>query len=842
MSRILASETNRESFISASLWTLFESVALECGDCPAILEGPNRWNYSELRDRSIKIAERLVPYLAGTGGERVTVDVGLNAGTAAAILGVLRAGGIVVPLDPSNPPGYRRGIIEETVPVVHLDGQSGSLSPAFLPFPSQEAGGGGEDLSGISMLLWTSGSTGKPKGVALPGEAFASESWNCIRDYGLRSGERVGWTASPSFAGGMAVFFSAILGGAALVPGDLRGLGIDGTQEWLRGEKVSVFRPPVSFYRQWVRTLSPGEIPEPLRMVALGGQSLQWKDFESFKGRFPEDRVLVHRYACTEASLISHGFFGGGNPFPAEGTVPLGKCPEGIRVVILGEDGNPLPPGRTGQIGVVGRCLCKGYWNRPELTGERFVRLENGERLYKTGDLGHFLPGGVLALAGRLDGQVKIRGFRVEPLRVEESLLKIPGIGEAAVQAWSPPSSPEEQVLVGYVVPSGGSRPTADSLRRSLAAELPDYMIPGRFLVLPALPRTSGGKVDRSRLPEPQPGRPGLSVPFVPPEGTVEQNLANLWQEILGVKPIGALDDFFDLGGHSVQAALLFGQMEAVFGIRLPLWQLYRGRTIRDMASLLAGKAQAEWSCVIPIRTGGGVPLFLVHGLGGNAIGFGPLADRLHGYDVYGIQALGLQPRSFPHLSVTEMAAHYIREMRQVQHEGPFRLAGYSFGGVVAYEMACQLEASGETVAFLGLLDRRALRMKKTGTLKECAVHFWNDGTRRLKLALRIPVARLLLALGFPVPFMQKIMRGAIKRMDVTYHPETPYGGAMDLFLVEKGTGVADDPARAWAPFAAGPIRLHPVMGTHHSMLEEPHVRSLAEALELALAGDAAEG
>lgn len=821
-----------------SLWGLFERKALEKGDALAVIEGSNRWTYAELRERSLEVAGELEPYLAGKRGARVAVEAGLDAGTAAAILGTLRAGGIVVPVDPSHPEAYRREIVEETAPVVFLEGRTGKVVPdpaASSPGGCEELGVG--DLADVSVLLWTSGSTGRPKGVAVAGAPFALESRNCAKAYGLGPGERVGLTSSPTFAGAMAAFFTALLSGASLVPADLRKMGLRGTMDWLEREQVTLFRPPVSFYRQWVKALLPNEVPETLRMVTLGGQSLCWGDLAAFREKFPADRVIVHRYACTEACLVAHAFFGGGSPYPEDGQVPLGKPPEGVGALILGEDGLPVPEGKTGEICVTGEGLASGYWKKPELTRERFVERGSGERLYKTGDLGFVLPDGTLFLAGRLDGQVKIRGFRVETAKVEEALQDVPGVGEAAVRPWSPPFSPDEKALVAYIVPAGDSRLASDDLRRRLVEQLPDYMIPGRFVVIPEMPRTPGGKVDASRLPAPQPGRPDLSVPFVPPsDGSVEVALAKLWEEILGVRPIGVLDDFFDLGGHSVQAAQLFGCLERVFGVRLPLARLYEGRTIRDMAGLLARGKASEWSSVVPIRTGrGGAPLFLVHAVGGNAIGFGPLADRLRGFDVYGIQAWGLHPRHFPHLSVEEMASHYIAEMKGIQPEGPYRVAGYSFGGVVAYEMARQLEAGGETVAFLGLLDRRSLVTEPGKGVKEAILRTWNSSTRRFKLAIRIPLARALLAAGLPVPFMHRIATGAIKRMTTAYRPGAPYGGDMDLFLVELKGDVKDDPVKAWSVHVAGEIRPHPVPGTHNTMLEEPHVDGVAEALRKAI-------
>ena len=347
--------------------------------------------------------------------------------------------------------------------------------------------------------------------------------------------------------------------------------------------------------------------------------------------------------------------------------------------------------------------LARGYLDDPAMTAARFITNpftdQPGDRLYRTGDLGRYRPEGTVEFAGRADRQVKIRGFRLEPGEVERALAQHPGVRESVVVLReSPQAGP---ALVAYVV---GRELYAAELRAFLLERVPQTMIPSAFVVLPALPLTPNGKLDDAALPAPDLSREaGAAAPV----GDIEHRLARLWENVLGIERVGVHDDFFALGGHSLMAIRLFSQIEAEFGRKLPITLLFESPTIAHLAQALRAEQTADWSTLVPIQSGGArPPLFLVHGFGGGVVGYAELARGL-GDDqpVYGLQAVGLDGRTPPHETVEEMAAHFVDVVRSQQSQGPYYLGGYCFGGIVAFEVARQLEAQGQPVALVAIFE-----------------------------------------------------------------------------------------------------------------------------------------
>jgi acyl-coenzyme A synthetase/AMP-(fatty) acid ligase/thioesterase domain-containing protein/acyl carrier protein len=831
-----------DAYLSKGFWERFEDIAGHFPDIPVYSREGENLTYGEVLSRAEVLSGQLDKITHGIRGHVVEVNATLVPGSIVSFLAVLKSGAVILPVDPAFPGDFQREIRRQVSPIARLEAGNGP-GDVFLcqdMIPGREEPPAPIAPEGAAVLLWTSGSTGKPKGILLPEQAFLLDAWNRIRDYHVRPGDRVAWTAPPVLAGPIGMLCFSLLGGATLVPFPLKSIDAGALSGLLRGERVSYFNPPVSYYRQWMLAgEGDGCLPD-LRTVVLGGQPVSWKDVHALRGRLPEGAKLVHRYAATEAGLISQAFFGRLDVAGDEGSVPLGFPPMGKQTVILGEDGAFLQAGEVGEIGVVSRHGALGYWKRPDLDAERFRRLPGGETLFLTADLGRLRPDGQLELLGRRDGQLKVRGFRIEPAQVEAALRNLPGVVDAVLLPWTPPAFPDENELVAYVEPARGSRLAADGLRAGLQKSLPEFMLPSRFVLLEEMPRTRNGKPDRTRFPDPGTSRPELTVRFAPPQGKTEARLAALWQEVLGISPIGAEDDFFDLGGHSLSAVLLFSRIETVFGRDIPLAGLFQARTVRSMARLLEDpKGENEWRCLVRVNVAGNRPrVFFVHGGGGNVLCFARLAARLPAYDVYGLQALGLDRRHLPHLSVREMAERYAAEIRTEQPHGPFRIVGYSFGSVVAFELAVLLQASGEEVAFLGLLDRATPARSSAPPRGNLVSEIWDRGTTRLKFHLRLKAGRLLLGAGLPVPFMRKIYNVATTFMSRDYVPPAAFLGNMAVFQTEERRSEGVDPAseKGWGPHVKGETRVYPVPGTHHTLLEDPHVRDVARALEAALA------
>jgi aspartate racemase len=518
-----------------------------------------------------------------------------------------------------------------------------------------------------------------------------------------------------------------------------------------------------------------------------------------------------------------------------------------------------------GELHIGGVGLARGYLNQPELTVEKFIpnpfnnsKFKNSSqsnRLYKTGDLARYLPDGNIEFLGRIDQQVKIRGFRIEPGEIEAALNQHKSVREAIVVAredisGDSPKSSQDKHLVAYVVTHQEPAPTTSELRNFLIKLLPNYMVPSIFVMLDALPLTPNGKVDRPALPAPDQERPDLERAFVAPRDTVELQLTQMWTEILGIHPIGVTDNFFDLGGHSLNAMRLFTQIKKIFGFDLPLATLFQAPTVEQQANILQ---QSEWSApcksLVKIQHGDSQPpLFSIHGGYTSVLMFYNLARYLgDNQSVYGLQPQGLDGKQVPQTRIEDMASDYIREIRTVQPQGPYFLAGFSMGGKVAYEMAQQLHAQGQKVAMLALFDTLAPQW-----LKPLPIHA--RVSRHLANLLRLEPQEKLNYLHkklnrrfysdnqLPSPIAHAIspLQEAHEQADKDYVPQVYPGRAIlfrasEQFAGEWSEWCEIDPELGWGKLVAGGLEIHEVPGNHMNMFNEPNVRVLAEKLKACL-------
>ncbi len=444
-----------------------------------------------------------------------------------------------------------------------------------------------------------------------------------------------------------------------------------------------------------------------LRALFLGGDAVPADLLDNLRRTFPGVEIWV-LYGPTETAIVCTLW-----RMPAEGRVRslLGHPFAGVEIQLRGAGGQPVPIGVPGEIWIGGAVVARGYWRREELTAEKFVTAE-GRRFYRSGDLARRLPDGALEFLGRLDHQVKIRGFRIELGEIEAALADQPGVREAVVLARDGDHGGERR-LVAYVA-AGPEVPAAAALRAALARRLPGYMLPAAFVFLDALPLDTSGKIDRRALPAPEDPGSEAGLPGVPPRTRLERFLAGQFREVLGLpagREIGIDDDFFALGGTSISGAILIYRLQEALSEVVHVVAIFDHPTVASLAEYLRERhAGAELAGVppgrgvlVPLQTGasGRRPLFCVHPVGGEVVAYRPLARHLGaGQPVY-----GLQSPDPPLADLREMAGRYAAAVREVQPEGPYRLAGWSMGGVVAYEMARQLQALGEKVEVLALID-----------------------------------------------------------------------------------------------------------------------------------------
>jgi aspartate racemase len=390
------------------------------------------------------------------------------------------------------------------------------------------------------------------------------------------------------------------------------------------------------------------------------------------------------------------------------GTVPIGRPIANTTVYLLDEHRQPVPVGVPGELFTGGDGVGRGYLAMPDATAAKFVPDPFSSRadatMYRTGDQARWRADGSIEFLGRRDRQVKVRGFRIELEDIEDALRRVAPVRDAAVIARRDASG--ANALVGYLVPRDDTPTDPAAIKLALAECLPAYMVPGLFVDLPALPLTANGKLDRAALPEATESPAPRQV--VDPRTRVEAQLHAIWERVLGHSGFGVTDNFFDLGGHSLLAVRLFAQIEKVFGMRLPVSALFSAPDIAQLARRIEHEGfSSPWSSLVAIQPEGrNRPLFMVPGIGGNVVCYGELARHLGPEQpLYGLQARGLDEREEPFERIEPMAAHYLEEVRRVRPEGPYRLGGTCFGGVVALEMARQLRRQGQQVEMLFLLE-----------------------------------------------------------------------------------------------------------------------------------------
>jgi thioesterase domain-containing protein/acyl carrier protein len=478
-----------------------------------------------------------------------------------------------------------------------------------------------------------------------------------------------------------------------------------------------------------------------------------------------------------------------------------------------------------------------------------------GERLYRTGDLVRRVADGRLEFLGRLDHQVKIRGFRIETGEVKQALLQHELIKESVVTA-APDESTGSQRLIAYLVAEDGASLDVGEIRTFLKSKLPDYMVPTAFITVPGLPLTPNGKVDLKALPPPTDSRPALKTGFEKPQDSIEAQLVTICQKVLGIAPVGVTDNFFDLGGHSLLAVRLFAQIENRFGKVLPLATLFQAPTMRDLAAVLRHEGCKQWSSLVAIRpTGSKPPLFCIHAAGANVLIYRPLANHLDPEQpVYALQALGLDGLTMPLTRVEKMATHYLKEIRAVQPEGPYYLAGGSFGGLVAFEMARQLQAEGEQVAMLALLDTYCPTHSLTQRVRCHWAHFVERGPATYTVDALTAVSKRLRRMFFAgaasagvtpdastvlprqTEFQDPLVRAVQANIEAenAYAPRNRiYHGRIIFFYAEDlgGAPAYEDNRLRWKRLATEGLEVHRIPGTHITMREEPNVAMLARIM-----------
>ncbi|NRA49979.1 MAG: AMP-binding protein, partial [Phaeodactylibacter sp.] len=592
-----------------------------------------------------------------------------------------------------------------------------------------------------------------------------------------------------------------------------------------------------------------------------GGEALDKKLAE---GLFRRCAEVWNFYGPTETTVYSAIHQIREQDFAAGPTslVPVGTPVRHNWLYVLNEELQPVPKGVAGEVYIGGASLAKGYLNLPGLTGERFIPnpFAPGTKMYRTGDRGFFQFSGELEFIERIDNQVKIRGFRIELAEIEQALLEHPSVAACAARAWE--NNAGIPALYIYAVAEQGDLPNWPELKAFLAERLPAYMVPASLSWLDELPHTPNGKVDRKSLPRPeQQQHKSTELPVNDTEATVLE----LFKQALELGSISVTDDFFDLGGHSLLAVALMAKIEARFEQRLPLASLFQHGSPRGIAQLLSNEAQTAsgWKSLVPIKASGSrTPLYIVHGAGLNVLLFNTLSKHMHpDQPVYGLQAKGMNGIDEPLYSINEIADYYLEQVLEHQPKGPYAIAGFSFGGFVAFEMGRKLHESNKKVAFIGLFDAVAAPPNPLSPTEKLLKHL----SFNVNFALHSPLSETIalswkkmkniryrlthrlmheqdLEGGFKgleedVPDHLKMVKHA-KFIALKNYKIAPCPISVHLFKAQKQTYFINDPKQYdWHHYALGGVNVIDVPGEHSHIFAPPNESIFAGRLQKAIDG-----
>lgn len=675
-------------------------------------------SYGALNERANRIAHALIQSMPDNT-EPVAVFCRQGIDQIAAIFAVLKCGRAYVPLDNY----WERATLETALSdseatLIVTDNANESLGVTLsagrvpiLNCQSVELDMPCVDFeykpppNTTAYIYYTSGTTGRAKGVM---DSHRNVLHNILRyteSLGFSPEDRMTLIQSCGFSGAVSNVFGALLNGACLLPFDLPQTGIANLAKWVRAEQATIFHSVPALFEQ---LCSSAKGFPSVRIVRLEGDQALPRHAVLFDRTFERRSKLVNGLGITETGLILQNFVErgiGGN----YATLPVGVPTRDTVVLILNDDGQEVAEGDIGEIVVESRYLAIGYHNAPDLTASVFRTNHDAphRRRYHTRDLGCRRRDGKIELVGRRDNQIKIHGRWVDSVCVEAALRALPDIEDAVVIGWE--RLDRHPQLVAYFVPCEASEIDVPTLRRQLTEQSSGIPIPTRFLEIDSVPLTANGKVDRSALPDPRYYQPPMDRGIVQPRDGIEVHLKKIWQDLLMIESIGVNEDFFDLGGDSVLAMNLVLEVERIFGVTFPFDTLWAGRaTIAKIAEVLkADESPRIWHTAVPIKpVNTGQVLFVVHTSSGHLSDYLALARLLReDQSVYGLQALGIDGRDPPHQTVRDLAAHCISLMREQQPAGPYAIAGYSSGGLIAYEMARQLADRDLQVAPLVLID-----------------------------------------------------------------------------------------------------------------------------------------
>jgi amino acid adenylation domain-containing protein len=811
----------------------------------ALVEGSSAVTFRQLDAAATAIAQAIQAVRQSLPG-RVCLFFEDKVPAIKAIFGAGRSGCAYIPVDAGDPEERLRSIVLDSAPAALLTEHSlldraRAIAPSgctiidIVCLQPAEAASPQPEVSPDApvYLYYTSGSTGRPKGAIQTHRNLLFFANAYARALAIGEHDRLSLLYTLSFNAANMDIFGGLLSGATLCAYDMRRDGIIALADWLDRERISVLHCVPTVFRELGNRLSPGRLLPHLRAIDLGGEAVFASDIDLFRAHTQERCVFVNQLAATEVGLIGQHVVEHGSPRTSDSVVPVGRCPEGVRVEIRRDNGNAADAGDAGEIVVCSPYVSPGYWRRPELDAVAFAAdpRDPGSRLYFTGDLGRIDEHGVLHFLGRRGSRVKIRGHTVDLAEVEAGLVACAGVTKAAVLAVGGEGPTEPGRLVAYLVVGREAERNATLIRRRLARLLPSYMLPNGYVFLDALPLTASGKIDRRALGAIAPPEANGEREIEPPRDDLERSIAGIFEQMLKLAPIGRDDDFFLLGGDSLSAVELQLRLRDTFCAALA--NPIEGATVAGIAAEIRRQRAATPGAVqsiprlIPLRRHGSKPpLFLVHGRLGQALVSPHFLDLLGGNQpVWGFQAMGLDSLRSPQPTIEAMAGEYLAEMRRERPRGPYFLGGLCAGAFVAIIMARRLRAEGECVLPLLLLDppERPFPVREEELTDERLL---------ARLKRRQEAGRINASIDDPAHAQAAVRASRAFEHAIRAHEVQPYEGPVCILSShERMAGI--DSSRLKKIFR-GRVERFEVGRTHPEMLD-PHNRAFAVALERCL-------
>lgn len=849
---------------------LFEAVAATQPRATAVICGDAQLSYAALDGAANQLAHELRAR-GFADGRRIAVFVRRSPELIVTLLGVLKAGCTYVPLDTGNPPDRLAAIIAGAdvscvvsrspdaprlagvnVPLLLLDRDAARIAAHSSAPPARTIA-----PDDIAYIIHTSGSTGAPKGVMVAHRALANLLWAVRERPGLARDDVFVSVSSIAFdISGLEVFATLSAGARLVLATEREVVDGDALLNLLRRHRATtMFATPVT----WQFLLAAGWSGAPKLRIMCGGEKMPRELAERLLATGSE---LWHVYGPTETTIYASVLRIDVDMLARHASVPLGGPLPNLRFYVLDAFREPVPIGAPGELYIGGVQLAAGYAGQPELTAARFIADpfsdEPGARLYRSGDMVRWRDRDRMEFIGRIDAQIKLRGFRIELGEIESALMRRSAVAEVfAMLGRDSNGVPGIWAYVSLRDPGSDASELVETLIEDARAALPPYMVPSAITIVEALPRNQNGKVDAQALPAPAPVAVNDGGP---PRDTVERHLAQIWMEVLGAAAVGREANFFELGGHSLLAARMLARLEQEFGTRIALSVLFGAPTVAQLAPLLRADSDRRYDFrpVLRMRSSGArTPIMAI-----NNTGIYFMLSRSLGDDQPFTTLQIFDPSSDPHSlpsSFVDIAAAYVGLIRSEQTQGPYRLLGWCVAGALAFEIACQLQAAGETVEQLVIIDGYV-----PGYVKRMPWHrrMLADVSHRLQLIL-LDVADLVRGRMNLRQFIGN--RGLSKRLQAwvdrsserdllarrRLSPED-----YDLWLLEHlrnayeryAPGRFDgriqllrsqrQPDRwpleldmGWGAFATGGAEVTVVAGDHFSMFQEHGARQMAETI-----------